>query len=88
MDPVMVLYAKNKESKALSLTDEQLYDMLITHQKAYQQRDDLKIDGQKRPTKLLMRLMHRFLMVREIVVQARRKVVARAIKLSKLNYKI
>jgi hypothetical protein len=53
MDPVMVLYAKNKESKALSLTDEQLYDMLITHQKAYQQRDDLKIDGQKEAYKAI-----------------------------------
>ncbi|PWK24372.1 hypothetical protein LV89_02885 [Arcicella aurantiaca] len=51
MEPVMVLYAKDKEAKAKSLTDEQLYEMLITHQKAFQKRDDLKIDGQKEAEK-------------------------------------
>lgn len=47
LDPVAVLYTKEKESKAKSLTDEQLYDLLVTHQKAFQKRYDLQIDGQK-----------------------------------------
>ena len=47
MDPVAVLYSKDKEAKAKSLTDEQLYELLVTHQKAYQKRDALMIDGQK-----------------------------------------
>lgn len=53
MDPVMVLYTKDKESKALSLSDEQLYEMLVTHQKAYQKRDELQIDGQKEAYKAI-----------------------------------
>lgn len=47
LDPVAVLYTKEKENKAKSLTDEQLYDLLVTHQKAFQKRYDLQIDGQK-----------------------------------------
>lgn len=47
LDPVAVLYTKDKESKAKSLTDEQMYDLLVTHQKAFQKRYDLQIDGQK-----------------------------------------